>query len=283
MKLTDINIRDPFILNENGKFYMYGTRAKNFGCKVGGVDVYVSDDLENWSEPVCCFDSVKHNLNREVNWAPEVHKYGGKYYMFITFTQPNDNRGTYVLKSDSPLGEFTPHSDGALTPENWFSLDGTLYVDKNNKPYLVFCHEHVQILDGTVEYLPLSDDLKKAVGEPVTIFSGSSPKWVKKPERDKHYITDGPFLYRTKGGRLLMMWSTFIDGKYAQCVAASSNGNIDGEFIHLDPIITDDGGHGMIFSSGDRLFLTFHTPNQTDFERPVIKELIDTGETIRLK
>ena len=283
MKLSDINIRDPFILNDGNRFYMYGTRAKNFGMNVGGFDVYISDDLENWSEPLQCFDSVKYGMNTEVNWAPEVHKYGGSYYMFASFTQNNLNRGTYVLKSSSPTGEFEPHSLGAVTPEDWFSIDGTLFVDTDNTPYLVFCHEHVQISDGTIEYVRLSDDLKKAVGKPVTIFHGSSPDWADERTEGKHFITDGPFLYRTSAGELLMIWSTFIKGQYAQCVAKSSNGHINGKFTHMPPLITNDGGHGMIFKDGERLFLTFHTPNQTDFERPVIKELVDTGESIKLK
>lgn len=51
MKKEQINIRDPFVLFENNKYYMYGTRGKNFGRKTSGFDVYISDDLENWSEP----------------------------------------------------------------------------------------------------------------------------------------------------------------------------------------------------------------------------------------
>ncbi len=282
MPLTHINIRDPFILNENGQFYLYGTRARNFGVKVGGFDVYVSDDLENWSQPVCCFDSDKYEMNRDVNWAPEVHKYNGAYYIFATFTQLNGNRGTYSLKSDSPLGPFVPWSDGPLTPCGWFSLDGTLLID-GGVPYLVFCHEHVQITDGTVEYVRLSDDLKSAVGEPKTIFKGSSPYFIKNKADAERFVTDGPFLYRTEKGALLMIWSTFIAGKYAQCIARSSDGHIDGEFVHLPPLITDDGGHGMVFRDGEKLFLAFHTPNQTDFERPVIIELTDTGDCIELK
>ena len=43
-----INIRDPFVLYENGKYYLYGTRAASFGQKVNGFDVYISDDLTNW-------------------------------------------------------------------------------------------------------------------------------------------------------------------------------------------------------------------------------------------
>lgn len=46
MKLNEINIRDPFILKEKNIYYLYGTRAKNFGQNVGGFDVYKSTDLE---------------------------------------------------------------------------------------------------------------------------------------------------------------------------------------------------------------------------------------------
>ena len=27
MRLSEINVRDPFILTENGKYYLYGTRG----------------------------------------------------------------------------------------------------------------------------------------------------------------------------------------------------------------------------------------------------------------
>ena len=37
MKLEDINIRDPFVLNDGGVYYLYGTRAKDFGCNTGGL------------------------------------------------------------------------------------------------------------------------------------------------------------------------------------------------------------------------------------------------------
>ena len=105
MKLEDINIRDPFVLNDGGVYYLYGTRAKDFGCHTGGFDVYTSTDLVNWSEPKECFNSAEYGLNREVNWAPEVHKYKGEYYMLATFTQENGLRGSYVLKAENPLGD----------------------------------------------------------------------------------------------------------------------------------------------------------------------------------
>lgn len=283
MKQNEINIRDPFILKEGDTYYLYGTRAKDFGKKVNGFDVYTSKDLVNFSEPKVCFDSEKWGMNRGVNWAPEVHKYRNEYYMFATFTRENWRRGVYIFKSDKPDGEFKPHSDGAVTPNEWECLDGTLYIDKNNEPYLVFCHEHTQIIDGTVCYIKLNDDLKHSIGEPVYMFSGSSPEWADKKPDGEHYITDGPFMYRTSTGELLLIWSTFVNHMYCQCVAKSSNTELDGEFDHLPPIITNDGGHGMIFKADDKLYLTFHTPNKSLEEHPTFKELIDTGNSIKIK
>ena len=281
MKNSDINIRDPFVLRENGKYYMYGTRAADFGVSTGGFDVYVGEDLENWSEPKQVFFSEKYGLNDDANWAPEVHKYNGRYYMFATFRQPNGNRGTYSLVSDAPDGEFTLNSKGALTPAGWMSLDGTLYVDKTGKPYLVFCHEHVQIRNGTICYIPLNDDLSAAAGEPVLMFAGSD-SYGCTFEDGKGYVTDGPFMLRGKNRRLYMIWSTCMDG-YCQCLCVSDNGELNGNWEQLVPIFTEDGGHGMVFEdkNGD-LRLVLHQPNRSLYEHPVFFRLEDTGDRLSI-
>lgn len=281
LKNSEINIRDPFILKDNGKYYMYGTRAADFGMRTGGFDVYIGTDLENWSEPKQVFDSEKAGLNKASNWAPEVHKYNGKYYMFATFEQPNGNRGTYSLVSDTPDGEFKLLSKKALTPEEWMSLDGTLYTDKAGKPYLVFCHEHVQILNGTVCYVPLSDDLASAVGEPVLIFAGSESYGCTYKENTR-FVTDGPFLFRGKNDRLYMVWSTCMPSYY-QCLCASDNGEIDGKWTQLEPIFTDDGGHGMVFEDlQGNLKLTLHRPNTSLKEHPAFFDIEDTGKRLSI-
>ena len=282
MKGEDINIRDPFILNDNGRYCLYGTRAAHFGKSTGGFDVYTSSDLINWSEPRECFNSDSFGLNRDVNWAPEVHKYMGSYYMLATFTKENGLRGTYILKSNSPMGPFIPHSDGAVTPFEWECLDGTLYI-QDGKPYIVFCHEHTQITDGTICFAKLSTDLTKRISEPVTLFSASSPHWADKKPEGEHYITDGPFMFRTKNNTLLLIWSTFIGKSYIEALVRFKDGVINQNFEHLEPIITDDGGHGMIFEAENKLFLTFHSPNKTDYERVKLVEIEDTGNSIKVK
>jgi GH43 family beta-xylosidase len=282
MKKEQINIRDPFVVYENGKYYLYGTRAKDFGSRTGGFDVYISDDMNNWSEPFECFDSEKYGLNDGVNWAPEVHNYNGKYYMFATFTQKNGLRGTYSLYSESLAGPFVPCSKGALTPNEWECLDGTLYVDEAGTPYLVFCHEHTQIKDGTICYVRLNEDLGATVGEAVTLFCASSYELVD-PIKIDHYVTDGPFMYRSKTGELFMIWSSFVKGKYAEFVLKFKNGTLGTEFEHQKPLLGNDGGHGMIFSDGKNTYFTYHTPNKSLFERPEFCLFEDNGDTVTIK
>ena len=50
MKLSDIHIRDPYIFTEDGKYYMYGTRGSECWGIATGLDLFVSCDLEEWTE-----------------------------------------------------------------------------------------------------------------------------------------------------------------------------------------------------------------------------------------
>ncbi len=282
MKKEQINIRDPFVVYEDGKYYLYGTRAKDFGSHTNGFDVYISTDLNEWSEPVECFNSGNLGLNTGVNWAPEVHRYKSKYYMFATFTQENGLRGTYSLCSDSLTGPFVPNSKGALTPHEWECLDGTLYVDESGIPYLVFCHEHTQIADGTICYVRLNEALDAPEGNITTMFCASSCKWVD-PVWVNHFVTDGPFMYRSKTGVLFMIWSSFIKGNYAEFLVRFKDGKLGLEFEHLPPLLDNDGGHGMIFSDGKNIYFTCHTPNKKLSERPEFYVMEDNGDLIRIK
>ena len=54
------------------------------------------------------------------------------------------------------------------------ALDGTLWVE-NNVPYMVYCHEWVQLHgDGTMELVELSEDLSQTIGTPMVLFNGSA-------------------------------------------------------------------------------------------------------------
>ena len=281
MTFKDINIRDPFVLPDNGKYYLYGTRGETAWTVAHGLDVYVSDDLENWSEAHECF-SVPENFwaDKEI-WAPEVHKYKEKYYMFVTMRSEERNRKTQILRSDSPMGPFLPFTDDAITPAGWRCLDGTFYVAENGDPYIVFCREWQQVTDGEIHAMKLTPNLSSAAGEPILLFKASQPHWADKTR--EMFVTDGPFMYRTECGRLLMIWSTFTPSGYVQAIAYSDNGEIDGNWLHEDLLFEKDGGHGMIFDDYNGVkHLILHSPNENPLERPVMFNLKEENGTLKL-
>lgn len=51
---------------------------------MGGVEAYKSKDLKNWEGPVRVFTVPVDNWITGEVWAPEVHAYKGKYYLFAT-------------------------------------------------------------------------------------------------------------------------------------------------------------------------------------------------------
>ena len=285
MRRDEINVRDPFVLVHGGKYYLYGTRGATCWGPADGFDVYVSEDMENWSEPIVCFHNDGSFWADRNYWAPEVYAYQGAFYMFASFKRQDVKRGTAVLKADSPLGPFVPHSEGCVTPRDWECLDGTLYVSKAGKPYMVFCHEWVQAGDGEVCAIELTADLSAPVGEPRLLFHASDAAWC----QVKHHssgvsgcVTDGPFMWRTADGTLLCLWASFSEGGYTEGVAVSDNGEIDGVFTQVEPLFMDDGGHGMVFRGLDgQLYLTLHSPNTTLEERPFFHPVEDVGGRLK--
>jgi len=285
----DIHIRDPFVLpvaSEN-KYYLYGTRgAETWTDSATGIDYYVSNDLQNWDGPFLAFDPPEGFWSDRNFWAPEVHEYRGKYYMFATFKAVDICRGTQILMADSPAGPFLPISEEPVTPRDWECLDGTLFVDEEDNPWIVFCHEWVQVGDGEICALRLSSDLTTSIGEPQLLFKASTAPWAHElnSKGRRGYVTDGPFLHRSKDNQLLMLWSSFSNGDYAVGVAKSVSGGILGAWEqNPQAVYAGDGGHCMTFKTfDDELMLAFHRPNPTPDERPYFLPLKDTGSSLEL-
>ena len=292
-KREDIRIRDPFILTVNNKYYMYESKPWDGGR---GVSVRTSVDLENWTEKKEVM-SVPEKFRNDCKavWAPEVHRYNNKYYLFttLTFPQRKDNpivamgenvhqrdltvRGTWVFVANSPEGPFKALGDGPVTPPDWMCLDGTLYVE-NGKPWIIFCHEWCQVGNGRMMIAPLSKDLSKIIGEPQEIFRAKSFPGAGN-------VTDGPFIFESKvSGKLEMIYSNFISGSgYAILKYESSTGKLAGPWIFKGPIYTKNGGHAMIFKKLNGEFaLTFHQPNSpSPMERMHYFSVVDTTEGLK--
>ena len=227
IKKEHIQLRDPFVIrhDEHNCYYLYGSTDKDiWRGPVTGFDVYRSTDLVDWEGPFPAFRPEADFWSDTNYWAPEVHAYQGEYYMFATFKAEGVCRGTQILRAAHPLGPFVVHSDGPVTPRDWECLDGTFYLDKLGKPWMVFCHEWVQIKYGTVCAVPLSDGLDRAIGDPIELFVATDAAWVEPVKGGAGYVTDGPFMHRCADGALLMLWSSFKNGQYAQAIARSTTG-----------------------------------------------------------
>jgi beta-xylosidase len=264
-------LRDPFILAEDGVYYAYGT---GWVCYRN-----TSGDLEGpWEHMGTVASVADPAMDGGSHWAPEVHKYNGAYYMFTTYYNSiTGHRGCTVMRSETPLGPFVEITGGHITPADWDSIDGTLYVDPEGQPWMVFVHEWTCMPGGIGSFAAarLSEDLTHFVSEPIELFKANEPAWAAAG------VTDGCWMYTTKEGELLMVWSNFDAQGYVVAVARSSNGRLDGEWIHEEKLLYSkamtgeyDGGHAMILTDpSGQMYLSFHSPNSAvgdRHEKPVL-------------
>ena len=87
---------DPFIFEDNGKFYLYVTAG-------AGVEAYSADDLlGEWH-----FEGVVGKVEGwEGYWAPCIAKIDGMYYIYTSCSQKGAFEFMHVMKADNPLGPF---------------------------------------------------------------------------------------------------------------------------------------------------------------------------------
>ncbi len=275
LKREEIRIRDPFILTDTdeGCYYMYGTTNLHDGSLVAypKFSVYKSYDLESFEGPKVIFDGEKYGFWADRDyWAAEVHKWCGRYYLFGSCKAQGKCRATEIFVSDTPDGEYVPVTKKPITPSEWECLDGTFYQE-DGVPYMIFSHEWVQIKNGELWAVQLSQDLSEPYGEPFMLFRASdNPEVSELEDGSGNYVTDGPFLYRD-GGKLKMIWSSFCSGRYL--VIGAESDSIKGEWHHTGSLFDFDGGHAMIFNTlvGKRM-IALHSPNTAGMERAVFHE-----------
>lgn len=281
IKTEELRIRDPFVFvdQESNTYYVPASDAGK------GFKLYKSKDLQNWEDLGSCFTPDKDFWGKTDFWAPDLYQYNGKYYIFGTFSDTEGIRGTSILVSENVEGPYEPLVNKPTTPDDWMALDGALYIDDNNQPWMLYCHEWLQVDDGEMVAQRLSPDLKEMEGEPIILFSASSAPWtIPSTHSGKDtYVTDAPVVYTTPGGRLVMLWSSFADS-YRIAASYSDNG-ILGPWKHDEKALNnDDGGHSMLFTDLDgTLKISYHSPNSKT-ETATIKEVaFDENDNIYIK
>ncbi len=282
--------RDPFIMLYDNRYYLYQERGdeKMIICSV-------SDDLENWSDPVTVF-SVPENFHgtKQLFWAPECHYYNGYFYIFTSvWSSIHEHRVISVYRSNNPLGPFEDIAGGCITPKDWDTIDGTLYVDGNGQPWMIFVHEWTCMPNdnGGMCAAKLSEDFTHFISEPIHLFYAKTPAWATRG------ITDGCYLYTTDNNELLMIWSNFSEKGYVVGLVKSESGRIEGPWTHckdlvfqkeLKPQFREDGGHAMIFQTREgKTKMVLHSPNKKlpngEYEHMIFFDVVEKNGLIEIE
>ena len=296
---NDLSMSDPFIIPdpETQTYYLTST----------GGRLYKSKDLVWWEGPY-------NIINTEDSWlkgmpaAAEIHKIGDWYYYAGTWNDHSDliqqvprrynvpHNQTILLRSkniEGPYEIFTEDRNYDYQPREWDCIDGTLY-EENGKIYMIFVHEWTQIIDGTMDYIVLSDDLSETVSEwPVTLFRASENPSVKEMNglgeatfgrKLPGWVTDGPQMFRTQTGKLGMLWSGWGEERYLQLVCYSESGTIDGPWVQEpEPFLGNNSGHGMLFRTFDgKLMYVVHHVEGNGPRKPQYWNVDDSGDKLVL-
>lgn len=297
--LDSISMSDPFVFpdEESKTYYLTGT----------GGRLYKSEDLKMWTGPYKIIDLTGTWMDSLWVAAAEIHQFGDKYYLAGTWSDHTTmieavprrynvpRNQTQLLVSNTIEGPYKPLVDDydfCLGPEDWDIIDGTLY-EENDTIYMVFVHEWTQLIDGTMDYIPLSKDLTHRTADPTTIFRASEADWSKEMNsigeatfgmKMPGWVTDGPQLFRTQTGKLGMLWSSWGENRYAQGIAYSTSGSIKGPWVQEEEAFKgDNSGHGMLFTTfeGKRLFIIHHAEGRA-WRKPQIYEVDDSGDKLVL-
>ena len=251
---------DPYILEHEGNYYLYGTGGRK------GIKVYQSKDLANWSEAVGVSDGFALDSsdvwgNRGF-WAPEVYRINDKFYMYFTVQER-----IAVAESDSPLGPFV-QKEGEKEPFHLDipEIDTHLFFDDDGKMYLYF----VRFTNGNEIWgAELNDDLRSINEETLTYCFGTSQPWEDSAREPYPHakVNEGPFILKHKG-LYYMTYSANHTANPDYGVGYATSDNPLGPWTKFEgnPILTGNGEningpghHSFAYSPSGQMYMIYHT------------------------
>lgn len=255
-----VPLGDPFIMLWEGKYYAYGTYAED------GIAVFVSDDLQRWRVPEGARNGLA--LNKEDVWAdrwfwaPEVYHVNGKFYMYYSA-----DSHICVATSDSPLGPFVQKTQKPMI-EGEKSIDNSLFIDSDGKPYLFFDRFN----DGlNIWVAELQENLIDIKVETMRKCIHVSQEW----ETVWPRVNEGSFVVQHKG----IYYMTYSANHYQSPfygVGVATAPSITGPWTKYEgnPILQKPGklvgvGHSAMFTDKNgQLRIVFHAHNNSSEVHP---------------
>ena len=281
-------VGDPFLLYDDGVFYLYGTTRKyvNPGKITEAFEVYYSTDLINWTDGGACYTPAKADWCKSRLWAPEVYKIDGRYYMYYTGAASDTAvlHGS-VCVADSPLGPFTNKVADGVNPKkpvfdfgnDFPTIDGTLFTDDDGMLYYFFVRDQIGDNDssGGSNKTTRSTLWGIELENPYTIKEGASPvkltevarstisekgAYTQPWEKQQGMWNEGPYVLKHDGKYYLTYSANYFGSKYYAIGYAVSDSPLgkytkpeNAEIMGIDP---DESADRAYFSgTGHAMFL----------------------------
>ncbi len=258
--LTD-NAADPMIVEHNGVYYMYST---------GGKEIYVktSKNLVSWSKQSApIFKASSTAWATGSLWAPEVHKYNGKFYLFYCAKNKSGIFNIDVAVSDTPNGNFIPISSAPLLNTTYHVIDANFFCDGDGRTYLYYSKSHstnkVNGKNTSQTYgVEVSNDFKSLIGESV-LCATPTQSWETKSGNP--LWNEGPTVFKKNGKYFLLYSANYYETEHYSVGYAYSDTPLG---LYTKPkdnrILASNGdtitgpGHCNIIAFGDEIYLVYH-------------------------
>lgn len=248
-------LADPFILEDNGWYYIYGTHDKE------GIVVYRSKDLKYWSERC---GNAKNGLALHKDdvwgehsfWAPEVYKTGNKYLM----TYSAEEHICYA-ESDSPCGPFIQQEKRPYMEEK--GIDSSIFIDEDGNAYMFW----VRFSNGNVIWVAeMTPDLHEIKMETarrlIDVMDGT---WEQVMER----VAEGPIVIKLENKYYLTYSCNHYQSQdYAVGYAVADSPMGPYTRYAGNPILHRHcgyagTGHHAFFKTGNQYYIVYHAHNSS--------------------
>ncbi|MEN8157572.1 MAG: glycoside hydrolase family 43 protein [Bacteroidota bacterium] len=276
------SMADPFILQHEEKYYLYGTDDVSPDVDMG-FKVYVSDNMVEWSDPQGVGDGGRALMASDSwgnwgFWGAEVYKKDSMFYMFYTVEEH-----LAVAISNSPLGPFRQE---VQKPFRYIrEIDGHMFVDEDGKAYLYYVSFENSSNEIFVE--ELNDDWLSTKPETKTRCIWWTQTWENSdPNYDQWPVAEGSAVLKHQGVYYLFYTANhFLSPNYAVGYATSDSPL--GPWIKYDdnPVLEKTRkligtGHcSFVRSPNDELYMVYHAHKSPSIPLPR-KMCFDRGEFI---
>ena len=244
-------LADPFILEDDGWFYIYGTHADD------GIVVYRSRDLKRWSGR--CGNAANGLALHKDDvwgekwfWAPEVYRIGDRYIM----TYSAEEHICYA-ESDSPCGPFVQSEKRPYLDEK--GIDSSIFVDDDGKAYMFW----VRFSRGNVVWVAeMTPDLREVKLETARrLIDVQEGTW----EHLMGRVAEGPLVVKHKGlYYLTYSCNDYRSRDYAVGVAVADSPTGPYERCAGNPVLhrhcgyVGTGHHALLRTKRGDLYMVYH-------------------------